>query len=58
MNPPRGVGAVRSRAFDFSHPDAADDIAFGEVVWHAVKGPDVPWPGVTRMSSLEARRSR
>jgi len=58
MNPPRGVGAIRSRRFDFSRPDAAEDIAFGEVVWYAVKGPDVPWPGVTRMSSLEARRSR
>jgi YVTN family beta-propeller protein len=58
MNPPSGVGAALSQRFDFSRPDAAEDIAFGQIVWYAVKGPDVPWPGLTRMSSLEARRSR
>jgi DNA-binding beta-propeller fold protein YncE len=28
----------RSQLFDFSHPDAIDDLVFGEIVWQTVRG--------------------
>jgi YVTN family beta-propeller protein len=37
-------GAERSAGFDISREDAADDIAFNEVIWRSVKGADSPMP--------------
>jgi YVTN family beta-propeller protein len=37
-------GAERSAAFDTSREDAADDVAFNEVIWRSVKGADSPMP--------------
>jgi DNA-binding beta-propeller fold protein YncE len=58
VNPPRGRAARESRRFDLSRADAIDDDAFSRVIWLAVKGEGVPYPGATRMSALEAVRSR
>jgi hypothetical protein len=58
MNPGGTRAARMSQRFDLTRADAADDIAFSQALWAAVKGDSVPWPGVTRMSALEARRSR
>ena len=56
---PAGTRAAReSRKLDFSVVDAADMDAFNHVLWLAVKGERVPYPGTHRMSTLEARRSR
>ena len=50
--------ARESRRLDFAEADAADMDAFNRVLWMAVKGEQVPYPGTHRMSALEARRSR
>jgi len=44
------------RSFDLSRADAVDDEAFSRVIWMAVKGERVPYPGARRMSALEAVR--
>jgi DNA-binding beta-propeller fold protein YncE len=41
-------GAALSATFDMSKEDMADDLLFNEVIWHAVKGPDVPMPAPVR----------
>ena len=35
----------KSETFDFSKEDAAPDLEFSEVIWYAVKGEGVPFPG-------------
>ena len=44
-NPARGVGARESSRFDFSAEDRIDDGQFNRVLWSAIKGRDVPYPG-------------
>ena len=58
VNPPRTRAALESRRFDLSRADAIDDDAFSRVIWLAVKGEGVPYPGARRMSALEAVRGR
>ena len=58
VNPPRTRAALESRRFDLSRADAIDDDAFSRVIWMAVKGEGVPYPGARRMSALEAVRGR
>jgi YVTN family beta-propeller protein len=58
VNPPRTRAAIESRRFDLSRADAIDDEAFSRVIWMAVKGERVPYPGARRMSALEAVRGR
>jgi YVTN family beta-propeller protein len=58
VNPPRTRAALESRRFDLSRADAIDDEAFSRVIWLAVKGEAVPYPGARRMSALEAVRGR
>jgi len=41
-------GAEKSATMDFSKEDAADDLELNRVVWHSVKGPDVPMPAPRR----------
>lgn len=57
-NPARGRAARESRRLDLAAADAADMDLFNRVLWLAVKGEGVPYPGAHRMSALEARRSR
>jgi YVTN family beta-propeller protein len=56
-NPQHGAGAGASAALDLGLEDRSDDAVFNRILWAAIKGPRVPYPGVTRMSALEARRS-
>jgi phospholipase C len=37
-----------SEGFDFSREDAAPDLLFSQVLWHAIKGDAVPFPGPKR----------
>ncbi len=44
-------GAARSKKFDFSKPDQLslnDEDALNRILWHAVKGKNAPYPGITR----------
>lgn len=43
-NPQRGQGAVASAKMDFSREDAAPVAELNEIIWHAMKGPNVPMP--------------
>jgi hypothetical protein len=47
-NPPATPAAKQSAQLDFSHEDAADDDALNRVLWLAIKGENVPYPGPTR----------
>jgi len=38
--------------------DIADEDLFNRILWRAVKGEASPYPGATRMSALEFKRSR
>jgi hypothetical protein len=51
-------GARLSTRLDLDFEDSSDDMLFNRVLWAMIKGPDTPFPGVTRMSVLEWRRSR
>ena len=46
-------GADTSKSMDFSKEDAADDIMLNRVIWHSVKGPDVPMPAPKRAAFLK-----
>ncbi len=58
MNPPAGPNATASAALDLSIEDVADEDAFNRVLWSAIKGEGVPYPGATRMSALEFKRAK
>ena len=47
-NPPQGYGAAISARMDFSEPDRADEDALNRVLWHSIKGADVPYPAPMR----------
>lgn len=53
-----GPGEGESRNLDFSEEDRAEEDAFNRSLWRSIKGPGVPYPGITRMSTLEWRRWR
>ncbi len=42
-----------SEGYDFSKEDAAPDIEFAEVLWHAIKGEHVPFPGPKRAAFIK-----
>lgn len=43
----------KSEQFDFSKEDAVPDGEFSEVIWHAVKGEKIPYPGPKRSAFLK-----
>ncbi|HEX6964198.1 MAG TPA: alkaline phosphatase family protein [Gemmatimonadaceae bacterium] len=56
---PRGaVGTRESMRLDLRFEDSSDDNLFNHILWTAIKGPGVPYPGTTRMSALEWKRGR
>ena len=57
-NPARGRGAIESRQLQLAKEDQSDDEVFNLILWRAIKGEHVPYPGATRMSALEAQRAR
>lgn len=56
-NPDRGLAAELSRQLDFRFEDIADEDLFNRVLWMVVKGPDLPYPGIRRVSALELKRA-
>jgi hypothetical protein len=44
-----------SETFDLSREDAAPDLEFSKVIWHAVKGLHIPFPGPRRAAFFSAR---
>jgi len=55
-NPGGGRGARESARLDFEFEDVADERAFNGILWRAIKGDSVPYPGTNRMSALEWKR--
>ena len=55
-NPSGGRGARESEKLDFEFEDVADEVTFNRILWRAIKGDTVPYPGTTRMSALEWKR--
>ena len=47
-NPPQGYGAAASVAMDFSEYDRIDEDALNRILWHSIKGVDVPYPAPVR----------
>jgi hypothetical protein len=57
-NPPQGRGARESERLDLAFEDIADEDLFNQILWRAIKGETVPYPGPTRMSALEWKRAK
>jgi len=47
-NPPQGYGSSTSARMDFSDYDRADEDALNRILWHSIKGEDVPYPAPVR----------
>jgi YVTN family beta-propeller protein len=48
----------KSETFDFTKEDAAPDLEFSEVIWYAVKGEGVPFPGPRRSAFLKVKEEK
>jgi hypothetical protein len=57
-NPQSGRNAEESKHLELEFEDIADEDLFNRILWRAVKGDSVPYPGIVRMSALEWKRSR
>ncbi|MFN8583639.1 MAG: hypothetical protein U0163_22005, partial [Gemmatimonadaceae bacterium] len=57
-NPETGLNARESQRLALDFEDQADEALFNRILWRAIKGDAVPYPGTTRMSSLEWKRAR
>ena len=55
LNTAQAWGAKQSLAFDLSKEDAADDLAFNEVIWRSVKGANSPMPAPIRAAFFLAK---
>jgi hypothetical protein len=51
--PAKSVGTRESSHFDFTAEDRIDDDRFNRVLWAAIKGADVPYPGGTAATAPE-----
>ncbi len=56
-NPKRGALAEASKKLTLEKEDTSNDDLFNRILWRAIKG-EQPYPGVKRMSALEAKASR
>ena len=54
-NPANTPEARESELLDLDEADEADEVRFNKVLWSVIK-PGVPYPGIRRMSALEAKR--
>jgi YVTN family beta-propeller protein len=48
----------KSEKFDLTKEDAAPDLEFNEVLWHAVKGEHIPFPGAKRSAFIQVKNSK
>ena len=58
VNGPEAWGADVSAQLDFSHPDAADDLVLGEIVWRSVRGATSPMPPPVHAAFVRTRPPR
>jgi hypothetical protein len=58
LNPPEGRTSRESSRLDLNKVDMANEELFNRILWRAIKGDGVPYPGVKRMSSLEYARAQ
>src|SRR5262249_4477309 len=47
-NPAQGYGATISARMDFRDYDRVDEDALNRILWHSIKGADVPYPAPAR----------
>jgi hypothetical protein len=47
-NPDHGYGAAISARMDFREYDRVDEDALNRILWHSIKGIDVPYPAPVR----------
>jgi hypothetical protein len=47
-NPAQGYGATTSARMDFRDYDRIDEDALNRILWHSIKGADVPYPAPMR----------
>jgi hypothetical protein len=57
LNPPRGAMAEASKQLTLKVEDTSNEDLFNRILWRTIKG-DQPYPGVKRMSALDAKVSR
>jgi len=57
LNPEKSPTAQASLELNLDRVDAADENTFNRILWNLLK-PGEPYPGTTRMSSLEVTRAR
>jgi hypothetical protein len=50
--------ARESEKLELTFEDTADEQLFNQILWRTIKGPNVPYPGTRRMSTLEYTRAR
>ena len=43
-NPVNAIGASASQAMNWSDADLTPEVPLNEIIWHSIKGPDVPMP--------------
>lgn len=55
-NPSRGRDARESERLELDFEDMADEALFNRILWRTIKGQNVPYPGINRMSALEWKR--
>ena len=48
----------KSETFDFTNEDRAPDLEFSEVIWYAVKGESVPFPGPHRSAFVKVKEKK
>ena len=48
----------KSETFDFTNEDRAPDLEFSEVLWYAVKGEGVPFPGPRRSAFVKVKEKK
>jgi YVTN family beta-propeller protein len=48
----------KSETFDFTNEDRAPDLEFSEVLWYAVKGEGVPFPGPRRSAFVKLKEKK
>jgi hypothetical protein len=45
----------KSETFDFTNEDRAPDLEFSEVLWYAIKGDHIPFPGPKRSAFVKLK---
>ena len=54
-NPPNAIGAAASRSMDWSDADLTPEEPLNEILWHSIKGPNVPMPPPRRSAFVQPR---